>query len=418
MATLKLKDLVFKVDSTDFLKEYPLKHWKYSKVHKHLYYNFKKEYTNYIELVKGPLPPSHIYILKNKDPMDLTKKNIKYVDLTPNKNILSSNEGHKVGYRMVNPYWRVKSNNGEYYMMYIKEGKYVKFSTKHLNLVKNRSWFLSTTGYATTHYNGKTTYLHKLILDEAGYCSQLLKVQHTNDNKLDNRIPNIKIINHKPESLKGKKKRKINFKKIDAIMPTWISYTQQYRNHGDYFKVSVKVNGKTITKRTTKSLKVVLEKKLVDVLIMRAVIINDNPVLLDRVIDNKTFTDMTQFIKHTKKLINKYAQRAELDVDINKLDFSSLVKNKLQKKQRNFEEFPEETSYQPSNLPKYTIYIPAKGNKGSFIEYKKVDRDNNKVIRFKTTSRKDVSLDDKFKEIRKKIKDIVGKKKKYVLKSH
>ena len=67
------------------------------------------------------------------------------------------------------------------------------------------------------------------------------------------------------------------------------------------------------------------------------------------------------------------------------------------------------------SLPKYTIYVPAKGNKGSFIEYKKIDRDNGKIIRFKTTSRKNVSLDDKFKEMRKKIKDIVGKK--YILKA-
>ena len=220
MATLKLKDLVFKVDSIDFLKEYSLKYWKYSKVHKHLYHNIKKEYTNYIELVKGPLPLCHIYALKNNDPMDLTKDNIYYIDLTPNKNILSSHEGHKVGYRYVNPYWKVKSNTGEYYIMHIKEDKYIKFSTKHMNLIKNKSWFLSSTGYATTHYKGTTTYLHKLILNQAGYCHELLKIQHNNNNKLDNRIPNIKIISHKVDSLKDKKKGKINFKKIDALMPT------------------------------------------------------------------------------------------------------------------------------------------------------------------------------------------------------
>lgn len=411
-------ELIFKVDSLDFLKKYPIRFWKYSKTQKHLYYHKKKVYISYVELIEGLFPAYHYYTLIDNDPFNLLQNNIKYIDLKPkNKKIIEGNPGHKVGYRWVNPYWKISNPKKDYYIMYIKKDIYFKFSIKHLNMIEGKSWFLSSAGYPATHSGGKTVYLHKMILEKSGFCADLLKVRHINNNKLDNRIHNMEIVNpDKLDTIKGKQKKKVNFKKINAIIPTWVSYTQQYQNHGDYFKLKIHVNGKSIIKRTTKSMKVPIEQKLIDVLIMRAKVVNQNPELLKNKIDNKDFDDIKKFLNHTKKLINKYSQRAELDIDIDKLDFSKLITYNYSKKPRQLEKFPEETIHEPSDLPKYTIYVPAKGNKGSFIEFKKIDSTKNKIIRFKTTSRRDVSLDNKFKEIKKLIRAVMGKKRRYVLK--
>ena len=412
-------ELIFKVDSLDFLKKYPIKFWKYSKTQKHLYYRKKKIYISYVELIEGPFPVYHYYILIDNDPFNLLKNNIKYIDLTPkNKKIIEGSSGHKVGYRWVNPYWKISNpTKRDYYIMHIKNDIYFKFSIKHLDMIKTKSWFQSSADYPATHYNGRTIYLHKIILEKSGFCSDLLKIKHLNSNKLDNRVHNIEIVNpDKLDIVKGKKKKKINFKKINAIIPTWVSYTQQYQNHGDYFKLKIYIGNKSIIKRTTKSMKVPIEQKLIDVLIMRAKIVNENQELLKHKIDNKQFDNIKQFLNHTKKLVNKYSQRAELDIDIDKLDFSKLITYNYSKKPRQLEKFPEETIHEPSDLPKYTIYIPAKGNKGSFIEFKKIDTTKNKIIRFKTTSRKGVSLDNKFKEIKRLIGAVMGKKRRYVLK--
>lgn len=418
MKIFQLKNINFKVDSLDFLDKYPKKYWKYSKIYKHLYYTFNGNYINYVELVRGKMPPFNIYKFKNNNEKDVRKKNIQYYDLTPcgtNITIAKSNQGVKIGFRWVNPYWKIITNKTIYYIMHIKNTNYIKFSPKHLTLIKNKTWFISKTGYATTHHNQKTTYMHNIILEHLGYCYHLLKTEHINGNKLDNQIENIRIIN--PENIikKGVEQRKKNFNRIgikESEIPTWIRYTKQYQNHGDFFQIKVTINNKTIDHKTTKSLNVSIEEKLINALSIRAKIVIDNPELLDKVIDDKVFNTIGKFLRHTKKLITKYAQQSELDLIPEMFEHDTVLIRKITKLARTLSEFPEHSKYTPNELPKYTIYVPAKNGKGSYIEYRKYDPKTYKTIRFKTTSKKSVSLDAKIMEIRDKINDIMKPPKK------
>lgn len=403
----------FKVDSLNFLDTIPKKYWKYSSIHKNLYCIFRSKYINYVELIRGKILPFHSYRFKNGNCFDLRKQNIKYYDLTPNEGnttmnmmIVKSNKGTKVGFRLINPYWKIISNKTIYYMMHIKDNqtdKYVKFSVKNLSSIKSNRWFLSKNGYPTTHRNKKLLYMHNVILEDIGYCHKLIKIEHINQDRLDNRIGNIKVTNP-IKIVSSQEKRLKNFARIgisESEIPTCVRYTQQYQNHGEFFQLSIRLNGKTISHRTSKSIHIPIEQKLIDILAIRAKIVIDNPELLLHEIDGKNFT-MNRFIKHTKKLINKYAQQGELDLKPDMFNFGTIViANK--KPNRLMKKFPENSKYTPDDLPKYTVYIPPKNGKGSYIEYRKYDAKNDNTIRFKTTSKNDTSLDEKIVEINEKI---------------
>lgn len=421
MTLIQLAGKQFNVSSIDFLDKYPERYWKFSKTYNHLYYSFKNEYINYVELVKGKIPPCYTYKCINNDPYDLRSKNIRYINLKPkNVSILKCYPGKQIGFRWVNPYWKVKDEN-IYYMMYIKDDVYFKFSRKVVNIVKNRTWFLSKTGYATTHYKKTTIYLHQLFLESFDLSSKLFKIEHINHDRLDNRLSNIKIVNpQKISKTNEKDQRYINFNNIGINkkdIPTWVRYIKSYQSHGDYFEINIKVGNNTIRKRTTKSNKVNTGEKFISALSIRALIIMDNVELLNNKIDNKFFKDINRFVKYTKKKIEQYIDTFNLDdIDINDINLTKLANNHFNMTTRKLKEFPEESEYVPSELPKYTIYIPSKDNKGSYIEYKRYFSKQDKTIRFKSTSKKSVSLDEKINDIINKINKIIKCKNKKILK--
>jgi hypothetical protein len=430
MTTLQIKNNIFLVDNIDFLVEYPLKYWKYSKKYKTLYFNQNKKYTNYVELLKGKIPKNHIYKVKNNNHFDLQCHNIYFHDLKPNimnSIILKESMGHKIGNRWVNPYWKIqvklvkpilntKMNNvihNIYYIMYIKEDKYIKFSIKSYDIIKNHSWFISNTGYPCTHIKGKTRYLHHLLIENMGHKPELLKIEHINKDRLDNKLTNIKVLNpYKIKELNDKIKPKVNFRRLKLQgkdMPTWISYNQPYQNHGEYFEVKVKMkldnNTINIRRKTTKSYIVSIQQKFIDVLLIRGKIIIDYPELLDNKIDDNQFNDINSFIKYNKKLIIKNAKKAGIELDSKYIKYD---KQELKPKHRRKKDtFPEKCNYNPSDLPKYTTYIAQKNNRGSYIEYKKLNTKTNQLIRFKTTTKKSVPLDKKILEIKSLIKEYV-----------
>jgi len=422
---VNIENYIFKFDNDNFLVEYPIKYWKYSKKYKTLYFEQNKKYINYVELIKGKLPKNHIYKVKNGNYFDLCSGNIYYCDLTPKINngiIIKESCGHKIGNRWINPYWKIQIKlvkpilntninsitHQSFYMMYIKDDKYIKFSIKSINILKNRSWFISNAGYPSTHIDGKTKYLHQLLIEDMGHNSNLFKIEHINGDRLDNRLVNIKILNSsKIQKINNKAKRRVNLQGKD--MHTWIFYNQPYQNHGEYFEIKLKIktdkNILNIRKKTTKSTVVSIQQKFMDALLIRSKIIMDYPWLLDNRIDNILFNKISSFIKYNKNLINKYAKKGGIILDTKHVKYNT---TKLDSKpKRKLDNFPEKSNYTPSDLPKYTTYIAPKNNRGSYIEYKRLNNKTSQLIRFKTTTKKSVSLDNKIMEINKMIKDIV-----------
>lgn len=72
----------------------------------------------------------------------------------------------------------------------MKNGTSFIFDQKDIELVKSHSWSIAR-GYVRTSVNGKSVYLHQMIMNEIS-----TEVDHKNGNPLDNRRSNLRIANH------------------------------------------------------------------------------------------------------------------------------------------------------------------------------------------------------------------------------
>jgi hypothetical protein len=420
-------DVKIKVDSLKHFKLYPLKHWKYSKVHKSFYYFRNKIYFPFAELIKGNLPPFHEIRYKNGNSWDLTKDNIIYHDITPNiKNIkvLKSYEGHKVGHRTVNPYWKVsetltypkyddninKIKYEKYYIMYIKPNIYFKFSKESRKNVKNITLFITKQGYVGTMIDGNLLLLHQLIMNYYGHGKGKNSIDHINMDKLDNRIDNLRITTQRKQNINQKKTvRKADLSHIGFDindLPSWICYRPKSDSHGELFNIDITMGKTRIRKQSSKALKYSTCEKLIQAINIRTQIVIEKPQLLEYNIDGKHFDNLELLKEHTKNLIDKYAQKNETKADYTFEDNKSVFEVNPNKNSRLTDSFPEESKYTPNDLPSYTYYTAAKGNRGSHISYKKKDLKTGKYTNARSTSSKSVSLDKKFEEIIKKVQDL------------
>lgn len=80
------------------------------------------------------------------------------------------------------------------------------------DLLKGKNWCLSSRGYAQCSENGKTIFMHRLILNPDGK----LHVDHINGNKLDNRKINLRICSH-AENIRNRGKHKKKSSKFKGV---------------------------------------------------------------------------------------------------------------------------------------------------------------------------------------------------------
>jgi hypothetical protein len=145
-----------------------------------------------------------------------------YEILENGKSILITEGKYANQYR--NMYWKVKDNDLSYYMIHIKDDIYTKVSINDINkvlLFKNIRpiWYLQSNGYIATtiHYNKKQTIysLHQLILGvhDVDLTSFERTVDHINQDKLDNRTENLRLVNM---SVQNSNRDKVS-RRVDAI---------------------------------------------------------------------------------------------------------------------------------------------------------------------------------------------------------
>lgn len=155
---------------------------------------------------------------------------------------LSKHSGRFFRKREINPYEIWENEDGKYVKMFAKD-KYFIFDYDDLEKVKGITWGLHKNSkvlnpdrevyYVITKINNKTRYLHQHIMNYFGHGSKGLTIDHINQNPLDNRKKNLRLLT-KSEQLKntGKRLRKRSASKLpeelkDITIPKYIYYIKQ-----------------------------------------------------------------------------------------------------------------------------------------------------------------------------------------------
>lgn len=94
--------------------------------------------------------------------------------------------------------------------------------------LKKYCWIKGKTGYAEANINGYTTLFHHLVID----CPDDMVRDHINQNKLDNRRSNLRVVT-----------RLVNNNNVDRKCTNPLGYTGLYKN-GDKIAARVSMNGK------------------------------------------------------------------------------------------------------------------------------------------------------------------------------
>jgi hypothetical protein len=268
-------------------------------------YNSENEiwiYNNYkrsIPLIKILYPEEKISSIdfKNNNVNDYQRDNLiltydkRFIDKfddPPNVEIISKGTSYKITdgkfagqYR--NMYWKVKNNiNETYYLMHIKDDIYTKISKRDIKKVLNinnvrQSWFINVNGYVSTTFRADSKvyniYLHQLIMNvhNEDLTNYEKTVDHINQDKLDNRQTNLRLVNMSIQNTnKGKAKRRVDAcdlpEELDESLPKYVVYRKEIldKDSGNFREYFYICNHPKLDKNweTTKSQKVSIKEKL------------------------------------------------------------------------------------------------------------------------------------------------------------
>ena len=181
-----------------------------------------------------------------------------------------------------NKYWLVKNRETgeEYYIMDVSNDRYTLFDTESISKISqiSQSWSV-VNGYVVCEISrNKKMTLHAYLMDYIGNgtTKDALTVSHINQNKLDNRLSNLKITTHSEQNkLVGKRNRRSNAKPLpDGIqqtdLPKYVTYNAEYKKDEngervlfrDYFRIETHPSQNDTVWSSSKSKTYTIRQKL------------------------------------------------------------------------------------------------------------------------------------------------------------
>jgi hypothetical protein len=253
--------------------------------------------------------------MKNLD--DFLKNNQLNATIINYYNGHEANIGCNSGKKNINPYYLVKDdNNKEYYIIELTNENFTIISLESLSTVKKykTSWYLGQNGYTVGKIDGKSLYLHQYLLNHYGHGKGQLSIDHINQNKLDNRLENLRIVDQSTQNKnRGKVARHSNAQKLPDLIsnvefPKHVYYYSEILNKDteqEFFRDYIRIENHPNQKKnisSSKSIKISILDKFREA----CAIIKE--------LDNNTY-------QHEKNTIPKFVKLAPSNRTLNKLVF-------------------------------------------------------------------------------------------------
>ena len=182
----------------------------------------------------------YFFISANKK-MEFINKIQKEHDIIESFNGKIIFEGKHSGYEK-NKYYLVKNKNTEeeYYIIDCGKLQLVKVDKDNINKIisiKN-SWYIMSNGYVLSVIQDKQIYMHAYLMNHSGNGKGQISVDHINQNKLDNRMCNLRLATQSEQNINKiyskYENSKYNLNRPEGMenikLPRNIEYKFEYRD--------------------------------------------------------------------------------------------------------------------------------------------------------------------------------------------
>lgn len=207
-------------------------------------------------------------IQKQKEKITDIKVPYNIIEKIPGKiNTIGKSAGEEL-----NPIFKCSENNDIFYIMFCKKNAFTKIDFESIEKIKSFTWYQLKNNYIGAHMiiNDKETviYLHQYLMNHYQTKSKL-SVDHINQDKLDNRLINLRLATQSEQNINTGKKHfsKSYWKDItNDNLPKYVTYNKECydkKNNScrEFFRIENHPNHpKTIS--SSKSSKVSLSDKL------------------------------------------------------------------------------------------------------------------------------------------------------------